>query len=1194
MRCSPLSIAAPIILGAILVIAMSIPASAQVSAGAFTYQGELKDDDVGVNAEDARFNFRLWDAEEEGQQIGGDCEVRFVDIVDGVFTALVDFGEDAFDESERWLEIGVDPTGGLNYTWMTPRQRLTPAPMAVHALHGGDNPWTIAGINISYTAGKVGIGTTTPDSKLHVIDERPEPIIEGVSLQHGEEQGTAIRGQVDGVAGFGVVGAAMHTHGDPVGVYGETWAGEGIGVKGHNQSSSGSAVGVFGSTENPDGYAGFFTGRGYFGDRVGIGVPNATEMLEVNGAVKMRGFELTSLPEDGYVLTSDAEGVGTWEPALSGGSLWESGSGTKIYYDAGKVGVGTNDPTAPLHVNGTGTDPVLKSVSYDGGNNSGSAIYGELGATNGNAIHGAALSTDGQVAGVYGEAHSPSGFGVRGHNGSTPGGGAGVFGSAQGGQSSAVLGIHLASSGYGKGVFGRSDSPQGFGGYFMGRSYFGTQVGIGVTNPSEALDVNGTVKMSGFTLNAAPQSGYVLTSDASGNGAWQPSVSGAGLWEPGSGTQIYYNAGNVGVGTSTPSGKLHVNAASTTPVFKVISYDGGNDQGTAIYGELGPPNGFGVHGTALSTDGDVIGVLGDVCSSSGYGVKGYNWGTPGGGAGVYGAALGENSAAIMGLHLATSGSGKALLARTDSPLGYAGYFMGRSYFSDKVGIGVSTPSEALDVNGTVKMSGFELGAAPQSGYVLTSDIAGIGTWQPAADGLWESGTGGAITYNGGNVGIGVGNPNAPLQVNGEISSSTFLTNSVNTYSLMLRHGGAPGDVMTCTDSQGNASWQPAEGQWESGTGGEIYYNGGNVGIGVANPNSPLAVNGQIDCTNVYTNWVDTNSFLLREGGAPGYVLTCIDSQGNADWQPDLGGLTLPYEGSASSSGSAFKVTNSGTSQNSHAIHGVIDNASGDSDAAAGYFDARGADGHAIVARSDETVTIDARNEGTGNAIYAAAVGYAAGKFYGRGDHGHGIETSSIGEFGNGLYASASGGGAAIVAEPMGASTIGLVSYGTSKAAKFYGNVALYEYGTTNRVLELGKGLDYAEGFDITEAEDEDVPAGTVLVIDANNPGRLTQCAQAYDRKVAGIVAGAKGLGSGVRLGGGDFDRDVALAGRVYCNVIALDGDIQPGDLLTTASTPGYAMKVADHNRAQGAILGKAMERLAKGERGQILVLVTLQ
>lgn len=31
-----------------------------------------------------------------------------------------------------------------------------------------------------------------------------------------------------------------------------------------------------------------------------------------------------------------------------------------------------------------------------------------------------------------------------------------------------------------------------------------------------------------------------------------------------------------------------------------------------------------------------------------------------------------------------------------------------------------------------------------------------------------------------------------------------------------------------------------------------------------------------------------------------------------------------------------------------------------------------------------------------------------------------------------------------------------------------------------------------------------------------------------------------------------------------------------GDLLTTSDTPGHAMKVTDHAKAQGTILGKAM------------------
>jgi hypothetical protein len=142
------------------------------------------------------------------------------------------------------------------------------------------------------------------------------------------------------------------------------------------------------------------------------------------------------------------------------------------------------------------------------------------------------------------------------------------------------------------------------------------------------------------------------------------------------------------------------------------------------------------------------------------------------------------------------------------------------------------------------------------------------------------------------------------------------------------------------------------------------------------------------------------------------------------------------------------------------------------------------------------------------------------------------------------------------------------------------------------ITRICAGLDYAEGFDVSDASR--VTPGTVLVIDPLAPGKLAVSQTPYDTKVAGIAAGAKGLGSGVRLGVGRFDHDVALAGRVYCNVDATRAAVRPGDLLTTAAEPGYAMKVTNHGRAQGAILGKAMEGLEKGRKGQILVLVTLQ
>jgi hypothetical protein len=155
----------------------------------------------------------------------------------------------------------------------------------------------------------------------------------------------------------------------------------------------------------------------------------------------------------------------------------------------------------------------------------------------------------------------------------------------------------------------------------------------------------------------------------------------------------------------------------------------------------------------------------------------------------------------------------------------------------------------------------------------------------------------------------------------------------------------------------------------------------------------------------------------------------------------------------------------------------------------------------------------------------------------------------------------------------------------------YGHIRIKD-NAGSTLVDLGEGLDYAEGFDVTDTRE--IGPGSVLVIDPRNAGHLTLSTTVYDTKVAGIVAGAKSLGSGVRLGTSQFDKDVALAGRVYCNVDATETAVVPGDLLTTSATPGFAMKASDHVRAQGAILGKAMESLEQGKKGQILVLVTLQ
>jgi hypothetical protein len=142
-------------------------------------------------------------------------------------------------------------------------------------------------------------------------------------------------------------------------------------------------------------------------------------------------------------------------------------------------------------------------------------------------------------------------------------------------------------------------------------------------------------------------------------------------------------------------------------------------------------------------------------------------------------------------------------------------------------------------------------------------------------------------------------------------------------------------------------------------------------------------------------------------------------------------------------------------------------------------------------------------------------------------------------------------------------------------------------------LTIRGGCDLAEPFQMSG---KDLPKGAVVVIDEANPGQLKLSESAYDTRVAGIISGANGVNPGISLhqeGVMEGGQNVALSGRVYVQADTVGGAIKPGDLLTTSATPGHAMKVGEHGKAQGAILGKAMTALAEG-KGMVLVLVTLQ
>jgi len=137
------------------------------------------------------------------------------------------------------------------------------------------------------------------------------------------------------------------------------------------------------------------------------------------------------------------------------------------------------------------------------------------------------------------------------------------------------------------------------------------------------------------------------------------------------------------------------------------------------------------------------------------------------------------------------------------------------------------------------------------------------------------------------------------------------------------------------------------------------------------------------------------------------------------------------------------------------------------------------------------------------------------------------------------------------------------------------------------------GGDYAESVDVTGNRKKYEP-GDVLVIDPRAPGKFLKSAEPYSTSVLGIYSTKPGMvGRRQTAPKGEDEVPMAMIGIVPTKVTAENGAINPGDLLVTSSTPGYAMKGTDRNRMLGAVIGKALGSLDSGV-GVIEVGITLQ
>ncbi len=230
---------------------------------------------------------------------------------------------------------------------------------------------------------------------------------------------------------------------------------------------------------------------------------------------------------------------------------------------------------------------------------------------------------------------------------------------------------------------------------------------------------------------------------------------GSCLWSE-SGSDVYYNSGDVGVGTSGPSYPLHVVASGSRAVYAQNTAASGVSYG--MYTRASSTSGRGIYAEATADSGLVYGVEGYVASPAGYALYGFNEADAGNAYAVAGDTISPDGIAIYGYSSSSSGSG--------TTIGVKGRINNSS--------GAALYGEATATSGTAN-GVFAETAAPEGSGVFGQALSGSGDNEGVMGVSWSGWGKGVMGYNGSSssTAIGVlGRTSGGTGVRGEATSTS--------------------------------------------------------------------------------------------------------------------------------------------------------------------------------------------------------------------------------------------------------------------------------------------------------------------------------------------------------------------------------------------------------------------------------------